>query len=173
MAEATAVAEAAFRALMASHPGGVAVITTADERGTPYGFTCTALCSVSLDPPRLLVCASHSGRTLPVLAERGAFVVNLLHAGGRGAAEAFTSRTADRFAEVSWRPGPATGLPVLSEAAHAVAECRVAALHPCGDHTIVVGDVLRSEVRATAPAPLLYGRRRFAAWPSEPGPADA
>ncbi|MEU1006917.1 flavin reductase family protein [Streptomyces sp. NPDC005890] len=167
MADETAVAAAAFRALMASHPGGVAVITTADEQGVPYGFTCTALCSVSLDPPRLLVCAAHSGRTLPVLTERGTFVVNLLHAAGRGAAEVFTSRTADRFGAVSWRSGPVTGLPVLSDDAHAVAECRVAALHPCGDHTIVVGDVLRSEVRTTAAAPLLYGRRRFAAWPSD------
>ncbi|MFG2262043.1 flavin reductase family protein [Streptomyces sp. NPDC048720] len=166
MVDETAVAAAAFRALMASHPGGVAVITTADEQGVPYGFTCTALCSVSLDPPRLLVCAAHGGRTLPVLTGRGAFVVNLLHTAGRDAAQVFTSRTADRFGEVSWRPGPATGLPVLPDDAHAVAECRVAALHPCGDHTIVVGDVLRSDVRTTAPAPLLYGRRRFAAWPS-------
>jgi flavin reductase (DIM6/NTAB) family NADH-FMN oxidoreductase RutF len=167
VADQTAVAPAAFRALMASHPGGVAVITTADDQGVPYGFTCTALCSVSLDPPRLLVCAAHTGRTLPVLTERGAFVANLLHAAGRAAAEVFTSRTADRFGEVSWRPGPATGLPVLAEDAHAVAECQVAALHPCGDHTIVVGDVLRSEVRTAAPAPLLYGRRRFATWPTE------
>jgi flavin reductase (DIM6/NTAB) family NADH-FMN oxidoreductase RutF len=167
VADETAVAATAFRALMASHPGGVAVITTADEQGTPYGFTCTALCSVSLDPPRLLVCAAHSGRTLPVLTARGTFVVNLLHAAGRGAAEAFTSRTADRFGEVPWQPGPATGLPVLSDDAHAVAECRVAALHPSGDHTIVVGDVLRSEIRTSAAGPLLYGRRRFAAWPSD------
>lgn len=167
VADEAAPAAAAFRALMASHPGGVAVVTSADADGVPYGFTCTALSSVSLDPPRLLVCAAHGGRTLPVLTARGAFVVNMLHAGGRGAAEVFTSRTADRFAEVTWRSGPATGLPVLDDDAHAVAECRVFATHPCGDHTIVVGDVLRSEVRTTDRAPLLYGRRRFAAWPSE------
>lgn len=166
LADETALAATAFRTLMASHPGGVAVVTTADEDGVPYGFTCTALCSVSLDPPRLLVCAAHGGRTLPVLTARGAFVVNMLHADGRGAAEVFTSRTADRFGQVSWQSGPATGLPVLGDDAHAIAECRVAALYPCGDHTIVVGDVLRSEVRTTDPAPLLYGRRRFAAWPS-------
>ncbi|MEV3989819.1 flavin reductase family protein [Streptomyces sp. NPDC049837] len=164
MADGTAVDEHTFRALMASHPGGVAVVTTADGDGRPYGFTCTALCSVSLDPPRLLVCAAHTGRTLPVLAARGAFVVNLLHTAGRRAAEAFAGRAADRFAQTDWRPGAATGLPVLSKDAHAVAECRVAALHPSGDHTIVVGDVLRSEVRSGAPAPLLYGRRQYAAW---------
>ena len=167
VADETALAATAFRTLMASHPGGVAVVTTADEDDVPYGFTCTALCSVSLDPPRLLVCAAHGGRTLPVLTTRGAFVVNMLHTDGRGAAEVFTSRTADRFQEVSWRSGPATGLPVLGADAHAVAECRVAAPCPCGEQTILVCDVLRNEVLAPDPPPLLSGRRRFATWPSE------
>ncbi|WP_407552378.1 flavin reductase family protein [Streptomyces sp. Pv4-95] len=166
-ADARTVTRDAFRALMGSHPSGVAVITTADERGTPHGFTCTALCSVSLDPPQLLVCANTSGSTLPVLAARGAFVVNLLHGEGRRAAEAFAGPAADRFRTVPWRPAPATGLPALAEDAHALAECRVSRLVPAGDHTVVIGEVLRTETPDPAPgaAPLLYGRRRYATWP--------
>ncbi|MEV6673583.1 flavin reductase family protein [Streptomyces sp. NPDC051162] len=167
-----AVTRDAFRALMGSHPSGVAVITTADAEGTPYGFTCTALCSVSLDPPQLLVCAGNNGSTLPVLAARGAFTVNLLHGAGRRAAEAFAGPAAERFSTVPWRPAPVTGLPALTRDAHATAECRVARIVPAGDHTIVIGEVLhtqthtQSHTRAAEEAPLLYGMRRYVTWPS-------
>lgn len=163
-----AVTQDAFRALMGSHPSGVAVITTADAQGTPYGFTCTALCSLSLDPPQLLVCAANGGSTLPVLTARGAFTVNLLHGSGRRAAEAFAGPAADRFRTIPWRPAPATGLPALTEDAHATAECRIARLVPAGDHTIVIGEVLNIQTHAPAAeaAPLLYGRRRYATWPA-------
>ncbi|MFJ2744438.1 flavin reductase family protein [Streptomyces sp. NPDC087440] len=156
-----------FRALMGHHPGGVAVITTADPQGTPFGFTCTALCSLSLDPPQLLVCAGNNGSTLPVLAARGAFTVNFLHGTGRRAAEAFAGPAAERFRRVPWRPAPVTGLPMLPEDAHATAECRVDRLVPAGDHTIVIGEVLHTVTHAQAAerAPLLYGRRRYATWP--------
>ncbi|MFF2959068.1 flavin reductase family protein [Streptomyces sp. NPDC057963] len=157
----------AFRALMSSHPSGVAVVATADAQDTPYGFTCTALCSLSLDPPQLLVCAADSGSTLPVLAARGAFTVNLLHSAGRRAAEAFAGPAAERFSAVPWRPAPVTGLPVLPQDAHATAECRVTRLIPADDHTIVIGEVLHTETHtpATDTAPLLYGMRRYATWP--------
>ncbi|MFD7535534.1 flavin reductase family protein [Streptomyces sp. NPDC059095] len=166
--DAPAVTRDAFRALMGCHPSGVAVITTADAQGTPYGFTCTALCSLSLDPPQLLVSAANTGSTLPVLTARGGFTVNFLHGTGRPAAEAFAGPAADRFRTVAWRPGSVLGLPVLAQDAHASAECRVARLVPAGDHTIVIGEVLHTESHTPAneAAPLLYGMRRYATWPA-------
>ncbi|MGW2601271.1 flavin reductase family protein [Streptomyces klenkii] len=157
-----------YRTLMASHPGGVAVVTTHDGLGTPYGFACTAWCGVSLDPPLLLVCASNTGSTLPVLAERGWFAVNLLHGAGRRAAEAFAHRGAGRFSAVPWVRSPATGLPLLPEDAHATAECRVHRLDPAGDHTVIIGEIFRADtLPGTDQGPLLYGNRRYAEWPSQ------
>ncbi|WKK25019.1 flavin reductase family protein [Streptomyces olivoreticuli] len=156
-----------FRALMASHPGGVAVVTTQDGLGNPYGFACTAWCGVSLAPPLLLFCASNSGSTLPVLAEHGWFALNLLHGAGRRAAEAFATRDAGRFAKIPWHLSPDLGLPVLPEDAHTWAECRVIRLTRAGDHTIVLGEVVRTdEAPEPRPAPLLYGMRRYATWPA-------
>ncbi|MEV6791611.1 flavin reductase family protein [Streptomyces sp. NPDC051320] len=168
MAHDTAVTRDAFRALMGAHPSGVTVVTTSDDRGAPHGFTCTALCSVSLDPPQLLLCASTSGSTLPVIAARGAFAVNFLHGPGRRAAEAFAGPAAQRFTSVPWLPSPGTGLPVLPDDAHAVAECRVTRLTAAGDHTVVIAEVLRTHLAAPADSepPLLYGMRRYATWPS-------
>ncbi len=158
----------AYRALMGSHPGGVAVVTATDALGEPYGFTCTAWCGVSLDPPLLLVCVSNTGNTLPVITESGAFAVNLLHGAGRRAAEAFAGSRSARFSAVPWQRSPATVLPLLPEDAHTVAECRVVRTIPAGDHTVVLGEVVRIDATDAADgpssAPLLYGMRRYATW---------
>lgn len=52
---ATAVDPAAFRAAMARHAAGV-VVTTWDAEGRGRGVTATSFCSVSADPPLILVC---------------------------------------------------------------------------------------------------------------------
>jgi flavin reductase (DIM6/NTAB) family NADH-FMN oxidoreductase RutF len=154
-----------FRELMAGFPSGVAVVTTADTGGTPLGLTCSSLCSVSLEPPLLLVCNHNASRTLPAIRERRLLAVNFLHAGGREAAELFAAPAADRFSRVPWRPTPRWRLPGLTVHANAVAECRVRDSTVAGDHTVVVAEV--AEVtRVAAAAPLLYGLREYVPWPS-------
>jgi flavin reductase (DIM6/NTAB) family NADH-FMN oxidoreductase RutF len=153
---------------MAGFPSGVAVVTTVDALGRPQGLTCSSLCSVSLEPPLLLVCISNDSRTLAALKVLGRFAVNLLHQRGRRAAGAFSSSCGtDRFQVVSWRPTARSRLPCLHEDAHSIAECEVRTADVAGDHTIVVGEVV-SVQHLSATAPLLYGLRQYAAWPFEP-----
>jgi len=155
-----------FRELMSCFPSGVTVITTCDRDGSPRGLTCTSLCSVSMRPPMLLACVANHSDTLAVLLRNGAFAVNLLHAGGRDAAQVFASPIPDRFRLVNWARTPACGLPWLRSDAHAVAECLVTDAVPAGDHTVVFGVV--DSVVAAPDRPLLYGLRQYAAWaPSE------
>lgn len=101
------VSATAYRTLMAAFPAGVAVVTAADEDGQQFGMTCTAVSSVSVSPPTLLVCIQHSSRTLAVLSRTGRFAVNLLDDRARTVAELFASRGPDRFEHVAWtaRPG--------------------------------------------------------------------
>jgi flavin reductase (DIM6/NTAB) family NADH-FMN oxidoreductase RutF len=153
-----------LRAFMSGFPTGVAVVTTVDATGAPRGTTCSSLVSVTMAPPTLLVCLDLRSATLAALVERGGFAVNLLHAGGRSTAEAFASRDPYRFARVRWRPTPDFGLPWLVEAAGALAQCVVTDVRPVGDHAVVFGEV-RAVGGDTGQAPLLYGRRRYAAWP--------
>jgi flavin reductase (NADH) len=160
-----------FRALMGSFPSGVAVVTTTADGGEPRGFTCSSLCSVSLDPPTLLVCVDNRSGTLRAVQDRGAFAVNVLHARGIEAAEVFASGAPDRFERVPWEPSALLSLPELPHHAHAVAECAVTAAHDAGDHTVVIGRVLAARVRPGA-RPLVYGTRRFTSWPwPVPSPA--
>ncbi|MFD7337892.1 flavin reductase family protein [Streptomyces violascens] len=151
-----------YRDLMSAFPTGVAVVTSVDAEGSPRGMTCSSLTSVTLEPPTLLVCLRRGSATLDAVNTHGGFAVNLLHADAQHTAELFAGSDPDRFARVYWRRSP-SGLPHLTDDAIAVADCRVAGLFDVGDHTIVlgqVGGISRSDGR-----PLLYGLRRFAAWP--------
>ena len=157
---------------MTGFPSGVAVVTAVDSLGNPAGMTCSSLCSVSLDPPTLLICLRLGSPTLQAVLHRSAFTLNLLHADARSTAELFASGVADRFARVRWTPGTGIGGPRLTEDSHAVADCRVSRAVPGGDHMVVFGEVygtvdtLDTDAAATAP-PLLHGLRRYAGWPAD------
>jgi flavin reductase (DIM6/NTAB) family NADH-FMN oxidoreductase RutF len=162
--EVTEVSATQFRALMAGFPTGVAVLTARDLDGSVRGMTCSSVCSVSLRPPTLLVCVRHGSPTLAALLRQRSFAVNLLHDRARPVAELFASGAPDRFDRVCWADAVGPGGPHLTEDAHAVADCRVSQCHSVGDHMVVYG-VVCAVVRWAAGQPLLYGQRRYAAWP--------
>lgn len=152
-----------YLAFMSTFPTGVAVVTTTSVDDRPYGMTCSSLTSVTLTPPTLLVSLRvNGGGALGVVLERRSFGVNLLHSGGRGVAELMARTAPNRFAQLRWRPSPELGVPWLTDGAHAAAECRVSHSLRVGDHTLVLGEVVGSTLRAGDP--LLYGFRAFAAW---------
>ncbi len=155
---------AAFRELMSAFPTGLAVVTAMDRAGRPHGFTCSSLCSVGVAPPTLLICVSHRSATLAVIRDRGRFAVNLLHSNARHAAEVFASGRPERFSALPWTPTSRLGLPHLVTHAHAIAECAVTQTMAASDHVIVLGEVVAMAHRQAPP--LLYGLRRYAAWPA-------
>ncbi|MFI7549153.1 flavin reductase family protein [Micromonospora sediminimaris] len=153
---------AQFRSLMATHPAGVAVVTTTATDGAPWGMTCSSVCSVALQPPTLLVCLRAASPTLAALLDVSAFAVNLLRDHAEPVAQLFASGAPDRFEKVSWIPDPESGMPHLIDDAHTAADCRVSNALPVGDHVVVLGTVLRVRTHAVAPvSPLLYGMRRY------------
>src|SRR4029450_8412161 len=111
-----------FFDVMASFPSGVAIVTTVTEDGIPRGLTTTAVCSVSADPPTILVCVDLASRTLEALRVRRRFVVNFIGAGRSELCLLFASKAEDKFAAVAWEP-TWSGLPLLEEDALAWAEC--------------------------------------------------
>jgi flavin reductase ActVB len=163
-----------FFDVMASFPSGVAVVTTTTREGVPRGLTTTAVCSVSADPPTVLVCVDLGSRTLSALRERREFAVNFIGKGRSDLCLLFASKEPDKFARVAWTPTEA-GLPLLHEDALAWAEC--ATLHELevGDHVILVALVEEGGVRPELEPPLMYYRRSWGVWspvhePAEPEP---
>jgi flavin reductase (DIM6/NTAB) family NADH-FMN oxidoreductase RutF len=127
-------------------------------------MTCSALCSVAVEPPTLLVGMRGESRTLRAVLDSGRFTVNLLQAVAQDVAELFASGDAHRFDRAGWAlPANAAG-PHLVKAAHSVADCRVGQMVRVGHQRIVFGEVYRI-TRLADPEPLLYGLRCFNNWP--------
>ncbi|MFG2922607.1 flavin reductase family protein [Streptomyces sp. NPDC048305] len=154
-----------FRSMMSAFPTGVSVVTGLDGAGVPRGMTCSSVCSVSLDPPTLLVCLRAGSPTLAAVREHGRFAVNLLHQDARATAELFASGDPRRFDLTPWVQDPCAAGPHLVRDAHTVADCTVALTQQVGDHVTVFGTTRRI-VRHGAEAPLLYGMREFRRWTS-------
>lgn len=137
---------------------GVTVITTRDVDGKPYGLTANSLCSVSLDPPLLLVCVDKRAESHPAFGRSGVFAVNVLGLGHEELSRRFAVSGGDKFVDVDHRSG-ISGAPLLDRALAAV-ECRVVAVHEAGDHTIFIGEVEHLEAEGGDPLVFFRGKYR-------------
>ncbi|MFC6568534.1 3-hydroxy-9,10-secoandrosta-1,3,5(10)-triene-9,17-dione monooxygenase reductase subunit [Actinoplanes utahensis] len=146
-----------FRRVFGHFGTGVTVITTADAEG-PAGFACQAFAPLSLDPPLVLFCPRNGSETWRRIARTGFFCVNILASDQRDVSRLFGTPGADRFTAVEWSPAP-SGAPVLAGAL-TWADCRLADVHPGGDHAIVTGAVTTLG-RCRDIAPLLFHRSRY------------
>ena len=159
----TGSATEGFRAMMGRFPTGVAIVTTIDVDGTPRGMTCSSVCSVTMDPPTLLVCLRSGSPTLDAILRSGTFTVNLLHDRAQAVAQLFASGNPDRFELIEWADDPTTAGPHLVEDAHTIADCDVARTELVGDHAVVFGTP--HTVTERHGPPLLYGLRAYHEWP--------
>lgn len=156
-----------FREVIGHFASGVTVVTALED-GEPFGTTASAVASLSLEPPMLLVCMNRSSRTGQAIDRSGRFGVSILAEGQSDVAERFARKGSD-FEGVPVRPG-SWGEPLLSEAL-ATLECRVAERVRGGTHTVFIAEVDRASAR-TGGAPLAYFRGMFGRLelPSDPGP---
>ncbi|MGB8385207.1 MAG: flavin reductase family protein [Dermatophilaceae bacterium] len=142
-------AEPAYKQLFRAFASSVAVVT-ADGPDGPVGMTVSSLVAVSLAPPLLLVSLANLSRTLAAVSESGRFAVNLLHDDQQHLAARFaTSRPAwVKFAGVALADD--ASVPVLDRALAAVV-CDVTWAHPAGDHTLVLGEIVRADTDTGRP----------------------
>jgi len=159
---AGAVDTEAFKAGMRCLASGVTIITTIHE-GQRAGLTATAVCSLSVDPPQLLVCVSHKAEAHDIIHRGSVLCVNLLARQHRGLAARFAGQTgiagAARFAEGAWC-ALCTGAPVLDDAV-ASFDCVVAERVESATHSIFIGRVVDVRVRPDL-RPLIYAGGSYA-----------
>jgi 3-hydroxy-9,10-secoandrosta-1,3,5(10)-triene-9,17-dione monooxygenase reductase component len=145
-----------FRSVLRHFPTGVVALTGLSG-SEPIGMAVNSFTSVSLEPPLILFCAAHTSTTWPRLRDTGRICVNILSEHQRELSDRFAFG-GDRFRDVTWSPSPA-GLPVL-DGAVAWLEGTVEAVHPAGDHDIVVARVQHLDTH-TAADPLVFCHRRY------------
>jgi flavin reductase (DIM6/NTAB) family NADH-FMN oxidoreductase RutF len=151
-----------FKEAMRRLAAGVTIVTTR-HGAVRGGLTATAVCSLSVDPPQLLVCINRSAAAHALIAEGENLCVNLLAHRHRNLAARFAGQTgilgADRFAAGRWGRLK-TGAPVLEDAL-ASFDCVVTEKVAASTHTIFIGRVVDVHLHATG-RPLLYAGGAYA-----------
>lgn len=153
------VSEARYRRVLGHLAGGVALVTSRRPNGDACGLTATSLCSVSLDPPLVLVSVAQDADTHRGIESKGAYAVNLLGADQEALAARFARSDPGKFRDLAVEER-VTGAPVLVEA-RAHLDCTVVRAVPAGDHTVFIGRVEAAEVREDAGPPLVYHLGRY------------
>ncbi|MEU2084302.1 flavin reductase family protein [Streptomyces albus] len=167
------VARGDFVAAMGNAATGVTVVSTDGPAGR-FAQTVSAMCSVSADPPSLLVCVNERSPLAAAARENGAFAVSVLSAGQTHVSDVFAGRpsaltgpygpyAAYDFGCADWHALD-TGAPVLRDAAAAF-DCRLTDAVRQGTHQVLFGAVGAATVRRDL-APLVHHARAYAA----PGP---
>lgn len=135
------IEKAFFKEVVGQFATGVTIVTTSSQ-GKVAGITVNTFCSVSLNPPLILVCVDSISHTLPLIRESGAFAVNILSSEQEELSRCFAGASRERyeyFCNAPYREA-ATGAPIL-DGALAFIDARVIAEYPGGDHVIFLGQV--------------------------------
>jgi flavin reductase (DIM6/NTAB) family NADH-FMN oxidoreductase RutF/DNA-binding GntR family transcriptional regulator len=145
-----------FRDVIGRFASGVTVITTR-VGDADYGTTASAVSSLSMDPPMLLICMNRTSETGQAIHESGHFTVNILGEDQGEIAERFATKGADKFGGVEIE----RGLDDLPHVANALGhlDCLVAETATGGTHTVFLS--LVEHASATEGSPLTYYRGRF------------
>lgn len=131
-----------FRNAMALLGGAVSVITTDGPAGR-FGFTASAVCSVTDSPPTLLVCMNRASHSNVHFKSNGAVCVNVLAASHQALSGTFADKNLsmdERFATTAWSILE-SGAPAMDEGLVNF-DCRIAQVHEVGSHSIFYCEIL-------------------------------
>lgn len=146
--------EVLFKGAMRRLASGVALVTTADADGAPFGIAMTAFMSLSL-----LLAINQTASLCAPLLERGHFAVNILARDQQALCQAFVSAPpAERFAVLEWTAGP-HGIPVVQSATANIL-CTVGEARLMGTHMVVQGLVEQVMLEGSGD-PLIYLDGRY------------
>lgn len=140
------------RKILGRFATGVTVVTTAKE-GRLGGLTANAVCSLSLDPPLVLVAVDKKAASHAELLENRCYAMNILSSEQEALSQKFAKSGPKDFSGLGWKTA-VTGSPILDGTLGYV-DCRVVDVLRGGDHDIFVGEIVAGEFSETG-EPLLY-----------------
>ncbi|HEV7437966.1 MAG TPA: flavin reductase [Pseudorhizobium sp.] len=149
-----------FRDAMARLGSAVTIVTSDGEAGIA-GTTVSAVCSVTDQPPTLLVCLNRSSRNNMAFRRNGRLCINILSAAQEELARTFSNGSLsaeERFAQGRWRAGE-NGSPLLTGAAASL-ECDIADISEVGTHSVFFCRVTAASA-GEAEEGLIYFDRAF------------
>lgn len=155
-----AVSAVAFKEAMSKVAGAVHIVTTDGPAGLA-GFTATAVCSVTADPPTLLVCVNETSSVGQIFLTNPTLAINTVGSGHNDLAMLFGGKTPveERFAAASWSTGTG-GAPILMGAL-ATFDCVVSASQTVGTHRVLFCQVVGTTIAEEELDPSIYLGRGF------------
>jgi flavin reductase (DIM6/NTAB) family NADH-FMN oxidoreductase RutF len=154
--------EATFRRVVGRFASGVCVLSAVDA-GQDHAMTASAFTSVSLEPMLVLACVEVEARFHDAALSAGEWAVSILDETARGVSDWLATRgrpLAGQLGRVSFHRGPVTGAALIDSALGWI-EVRTTAVHPAGDHSLVLGEVVGLELGSSQAEPLLWYRSAY------------
>ncbi|WP_244486629.1 flavin reductase [Aureimonas sp. Leaf324] len=138
--------------------GAAVTIVTTDGPGGRAGFAATAVCSVTDDPPTLLVCINRASSAYAPVRRNGRICVNVLAAKHAELSRVFGGRTpiAERFAAASWRE--TRGGTLELDGALASFDCDISTATQAGTHDVFFCRVLSLRSRSEGQGLIYFDR---------------
>lgn len=151
--------KADFRNAMSRLGAAVSIITTDGPAGRA-GFTASAVCSVTDEPPSLLVCLNRNASVYATFKQNGVLCVNVLGAGHQNISNLFGGKTSmeERFSSATWSQSH-SGSPVLVEADVSF-DCRLIHRVEVGTHDVLICEVISVSISNEAKS-LIYFNRQY------------
>jgi len=151
-----------FREALSRVACPVSIVSTDGAHGIA-GFTCSAVCSVTDDPPTIMVCVNRRSAANAIIKANGVLCVSSLAAEQVELSQMFAGvgqvPMSERFAGPHWGV-LATGSPYCTQSRVAL-DCRVADIREVGTHSVMFAEVI-SSVHASDGEPLIYHSRNYA-----------
>lgn len=131
-----------FRLVMGRFATGVTIVTASSHEAL-VGITVNSFCSVSLDPPLVLVCIDLKSNTLQHFRESGSLAINILSDQQEHLSRCFATPSQERYEQFCHANYylSVTGSPIINNAL-AFIDTRIVAEYPGGDHAIFIGQVV-------------------------------
>ena len=152
------VGGAEFRHALGHLASGVTVLVARDASGAAHGMTASAVTSLSLEPPMVLVCVDRKAAIHGLAVSAQSLGLSILASGQEGVAVRFADRDRHAITEAVAERSP-SGLPLIPGAL-ARLEIRRGAVYDGGDHSIITGTVEWADAREGEP--LIYFRSHYA-----------
>lgn len=137
---------------------GVTVVTAPSPQG-PIGMTANSFSSVSIDPPLVLWSPSKKSSRYPHFTSAQYFAIHVLSAQQINICNGF-AKSANMFDDIKWAQNDQQ-VPII-DGCLACFECQLSAVHDAGDHSIVIGEVVRLSYQDGEP--LLFCGGQFGAF---------
>ena len=146
-----------FKELMRRFAAGVTLVTF-NENEKFGGLTVSSFCSLSMDPPLVLICIDRKIASHESLEKTDVFGVNICNSEQGKLAWDFASSKIDKNELIKSLPHTLTklGTPLL-EGCLATMECKITQRYDGGDHTIFIGQVEEGKFDENAEPLVYYG----------------